>query len=94
MVGISTSSKKDGVNPYNVTPLTAASLGNQVTPSRSPWMSQGLCSCLKTYYYIWAGAFSLLQTPIWIVVAAKLAVLCSAWEPALAAVAESNSAFL
>lgn len=92
--GVSTGSRKGNVNSDDVTMLTAASLCNHITPSRSPWMSQGLYFCLKTYYYVWVGASFLIQTPIGIAIAAKLAVLCSAWEPALTAGAKSNSTLL
>ncbi|XP_028388672.1 solute carrier family 41 member 2 [Phyllostomus discolor] len=96
MVGVIVGSKKTGINPDNVATPIAASFGDLITLAILAWISQGLYSCLETYYYVspLVGVFFLALTPIWIVVAAKhpatRTVLHSGWEPVITAMVVSS----
>ncbi|XP_054430573.1 solute carrier family 41 member 2 isoform X2 [Pteronotus mesoamericanus] len=96
MVGVIVGSKKTGINPDNVATPIAASFGDLITLAILAWISQGLYSCLETYYYIspLVGVFFLALTPIWIIVAAKhpatRTVLHSGWEPVITAMVISS----
>lgn len=96
MVGVIVGSKKTGINPDNVATPIAASFGDLITLAILAWISQGLYSCLETYYYIspLVGIFFLALTPIWIIVAAKhpatRTVLHSGWEPVITAMLISS----
>ncbi|MBZ3882814.1 Solute carrier family 41 member 2 [Sciurus carolinensis] len=96
MVGVIVGSKKTGINPDNVATPIAASFGDLITLAILAWISQGLYSCLETYYYVspLVGAFFLALTPIWIIVAAKhpatRTVLHSGWEPVITAMVISS----
>lgn len=96
MVGVIVGSKKTGINPDNVATPIAASFGDLITLAILAWISQGLYSCLETYYYIspLVGVFFLALTPIWIIVAAKhpatRTVLHSGWEPVVTAMVISS----
>uniref|UniRef100_F6RNP2 Solute carrier family 41 member n=1 Tax=Equus caballus TaxID=9796 RepID=F6RNP2_HORSE len=96
MVGVIVGSKKTGINPDNVATPIAASFGDLITLAILAWISQGLYSCLETYYYIspLVGVFFLALTPIWIIVAAKhpatRTVLHSGWEPVITAMVVSS----
>ncbi|XP_037369625.1 solute carrier family 41 member 2 [Talpa occidentalis] len=96
MVGVIVGSKKTGINPDNVATPIAASFGDLITLAILAWISQGLYSCLETYYYIspLVGVFFLALTPIWIIIAAKhpatRTVLHSGWEPVITAMVISS----
>lgn len=96
MVGVIVGSKKTGINPDNVATPIAASFGDLITLAILAWISQGLYSCLETYYYIspLVGIFFLALTPIWIIIAAKhpatRTVLHSGWEPVITAMVISS----
>ncbi|XP_031205120.1 solute carrier family 41 member 2 [Mastomys coucha] len=96
MVGVIVGSKKTGINPDNVATPIAASFGDLITLAILAWISQGLYSCLETYYYIspLVCAFFLALTPIWIIIAAKhpatRTVLHSGWEPVITAMVISS----
>nr|XP_058164645.1 solute carrier family 41 member 2 isoform X3 [Dasypus novemcinctus] len=96
MVGVIVGSKKTGINPDNVATPIAASFGDLITLAILAWISQGLYSCLETYYYIspLVGVFFLVLTPIWIIIAAKhpatRTVLYSGWEPVITAMVISS----
>lgn len=96
MVGVIVGSKKTGINPDNVATPIAASFGDLITLAILAWISQGLYSCLETYYYIspLVGVFFLALTPIWIIIAAKhpatRTVLYSGWEPVITAMVISS----
>ncbi|XP_060020596.1 solute carrier family 41 member 2 [Lagenorhynchus albirostris] len=96
MVGVIVGSKKTGINPDNVATPIAASFGDLITLAILAWISQGLYSCLETYYYIppLVGVFFLALTPIWIIIAAKhpatRTVLHSGWEPVITAMVVSS----
>ncbi|XP_037016532.2 solute carrier family 41 member 2 [Artibeus jamaicensis] len=96
MVGVIVGSKKTGINPDNVATPIAASFGDLITLAILAWISQGLYSCLETYYYVspLVGIFFLALTPIWIVVAAKhpatRTVLHWGWEPVITAMVVSS----
>ncbi|XP_037701840.1 solute carrier family 41 member 2 [Choloepus didactylus] len=96
MVGVIVGSKKTGINPDNVATPIAASFGDLITLAILAWISQGLYSCLETYYYIspLVGVFFLALTPIWIIIAAKhpatRTVLYSGWEPVITAMIISS----
>nr|XP_026253727.1 solute carrier family 41 member 2 [Urocitellus parryii] len=96
MVGVIVGSKKTGINPDNVATPIAASFGDLITLAILAWISQGLYSCLETYYYVspLVGAFFLALTPIWIIIAAKhpatRTVLHSGWEPVITAMVISS----
>ncbi|XP_010851697.1 PREDICTED: solute carrier family 41 member 2 [Bison bison bison] len=96
MVGVIVGSKKTGINPDNVATPIAASFGDLITLAILAWISQGLYSCLETYYYIppLVGVVFLALTPIWIIIAAKhpatRTVLHSGWEPVITAMVISS----
>ncbi|XP_076968002.1 solute carrier family 41 member 2 isoform X2 [Tamandua tetradactyla] len=96
MVGVIVGSKKTGINPDNVATPIAASFGDLITLAILAWISQGLYSCLETYYYIspLVGVFFLALTPVWIVIAAKhpatRTVLHSGWGPVVTAMVISS----
>ncbi|XP_023983127.1 solute carrier family 41 member 2 isoform X1 [Physeter macrocephalus] len=96
MVGVIVGSKKTGINPDNVATPIAASFGDLITLAILAWISQGLYSCLETYYYIppLVGVFFLALTPIWVIIAAKhpatRTVLHSGWEPVITAMVISS----
>nr|XP_048274843.1 solute carrier family 41 member 2 [Myodes glareolus]XP_048274844.1 solute carrier family 41 member 2 [Myodes glareolus]XP_048274845.1 solute carrier family 41 member 2 [Myodes glareolus]XP_048274846.1 solute carrier family 41 member 2 [Myodes glareolus] len=96
MVGVIVGSKKTGINPDNVATPIAASFGDLITLAILAWISQGLYSCLETYYYIspLVCAFFLALTPIWVIIAAKhpatRTVLHSGWEPVITAMVISS----
>ncbi|XP_012875471.1 PREDICTED: solute carrier family 41 member 2 [Dipodomys ordii] len=96
MVGVIVGSKKTGINPDNVATPIAASFGDLITLAILAWISQGLYSCLETYYYVspLVGVLFLALTPIWIIIAAKhpatRTVLHSGWEPVITAMLISS----
>ncbi|NWZ77299.1 solute carrier family 41 member 2 [Poecile atricapillus] len=96
MVGVIVGSKKTGINPDNVATPIAASFGDLITLAILAWISQGLYTCLETYYYVspLVGAFFLALTPMGIVIAAKhpatRTVLHSGWEPVITAMIISS----
>ncbi|XP_063010404.1 solute carrier family 41 member 2 isoform X2 [Melospiza melodia melodia] len=96
MVGVIVGSKKTGINPDNVATPIAASFGDLITLAILAWISQGLYTCLETYYYVspLVGAFFLALTPMGIVIAAKhpatRTVLRSGWEPVITAMIISS----
>ncbi|PKU40716.1 solute carrier family 41 member 2 [Limosa lapponica baueri] len=96
MVGVIVGSKKTGINPDNVATPIAASFGDLITLAILAWISQGLYTCLETYYYVspLVGAFFLALTPMGIVIAAKhpatRTVLHSGWEPVITAMVISS----
>ncbi|XP_048212763.1 solute carrier family 41 member 2 isoform X1 [Perognathus longimembris pacificus] len=96
MVGVIVGSKKTGINPDNVATPIAASFGDLITLAILAWISQGLYSCLETYYYVspLVGVLFLALTPIWIIIAAKhpatRTVLHSGWEPVITAMVISS----
>ncbi|XP_069085110.1 solute carrier family 41 member 2 isoform X2 [Pleurodeles waltl] len=96
MVGVIVGSKKTGINPDNVATPIAASFGDLITLAILAWISQGLYYCLGSHSYIspLVGAFFLVLTPIWVVVASKhpatRIVLHSGWEPVITAMLISS----
>ncbi|NXT99231.1 S41A2 protein, partial [Buphagus erythrorhynchus] len=87
---------KTGIKPDNVATPIAASFGDLITLAILAWISQGLYTCLETYYYVspLVGAFFLALTPMGIVIAAKhpatRTVLHSGWEPVITAMIISS----
>ncbi|KAM6306911.1 solute carrier family 41 member 2-like [Podargus strigoides] len=97
MAGVIVGSKKTVINPDSAATPIAASFGDLITLAILAWISQGLYTCLETYYYVspLAGVFFLALTPMGIVIAAKhpatRTVLHSGWEPVITAMVISSS---